>query len=139
VDHTIQPHRVNDHQKHTQTPHRHTKTIPEGRQSTYYVKKSEAMVPARSTPQRQFDENQTISSRHPIRRQNTTNLPRNDGRTPTSSLRFYADIYIITTYYLKNTFVTCTFSYVIYVQWWDPSMQSTLRTHLCKGLKMTHM
>jgi len=24
VDHTIEPHGVNDHQKHTRTPHRHT-------------------------------------------------------------------------------------------------------------------
>jgi len=29
VDSTIKPHGVNDHQKHTRTPHRHTKTIPE--------------------------------------------------------------------------------------------------------------
>ena len=60
--------------------------------------KSEATVPARSTPQHQFDKHQTISCRHPIRRQDTTKLPRNDGRTPMSSLRFYTDIYIITTY-----------------------------------------
>jgi len=52
---------------------------------------------------------------NPIRRQNTTKLHRNDGRTPMSSLRFYADTYIITTYYLNNTSVTCIFSYVIYV------------------------
>jgi hypothetical protein len=99
VDRTIQPHGVNDHQKHTQEPHRHTKTIPEGRPPTYYAKKSEVTVPTCSTPQRVFDEHQTISSRHPIRRQNTTKLPKNDGRTLMSSSRFYTDTYIITTYY----------------------------------------
>jgi len=76
---------------------------------------SEATVSARSTPQRQSDKNQTISSRHLIKRQNTTKLHRNDGRTLMSSLRFCADTYIITTYYLYNTSVTCVFSYVIYV------------------------
>jgi len=55
------------------------------------------------------------------------------------SLRFYADTYIITTYYLDDTSVTCIFSYVNYVAWWDPSMHSTLKTHLFKGLKMTRM
>jgi hypothetical protein len=139
VDHTTQPHGANDHQKHTRTPHRHTKTIPEGRPLTYYAKKSEATVPARSTRQRQFDEHQTIISRHPIRRRDTAKLPRNDGRTPMSSLRFYADTYIITTYYLNSTSVTCIFSYVIYVAWRNPSMHNTLRPHLRKGLKMTHM
>ena len=60
-------------------------------------------------------------------------LPRNNGRKPMSSLRFYVDTYIIMTYYLNNTFVTCIFSYVIYVAWRDPSMHSTLRTHLHKA------
>ena len=61
------------------------------------------------------DDDETISSRHPIKRQNTTKLHRNDGRTPVPSLRFYADTYIITTYYLNDTSVTCIFSYVNYV------------------------
>jgi len=82
-----------------QTFYYHAETIPKGRPPTYYAKKSEATVPPHSTPQRQFDEHQTISSRHPIRRQNTTKLTRNNGRTPMSSLRFYADTYIIMTYY----------------------------------------
>jgi hypothetical protein len=68
-------------------------------------KKSEATVPARSTRQRQFDEHQTISPRRPIPQQNTTKHPTNDGRTPMSSLRFYADTHIITTYRLNNTTV----------------------------------
>ena len=38
VDRAIQPHGVNDHQKHTRTPYRHTRTIPEGRPPTYYAK-----------------------------------------------------------------------------------------------------
>jgi len=95
-----------------QTFYYHTETIPEGKPPTYCAKKSEATVPARSTPQHQFDEHQTISSRYPIRRRNTTKLHRNDGRTPMSRLRFYADTYIITTYYLNST--SCFFSYVIY-------------------------
>ena len=36
-------------------------------------------------------------------------------RLHVSSLRFYADTYIITTYYLNNTSVTCIFTYVVYV------------------------
>ena len=76
---------------------------------------AEATVPTRSTPQSQFDEHQANRSRNPTRRQNTAKHPRNDGRTPMSSLRFYADTYIITTYFLNNTSLTCIFSYVIYV------------------------
>jgi hypothetical protein len=81
------------------------------RKTTHILrKKSGATVPARSTPQHQFDENQTIISRHSIKRQYTKKLHRNDGRTPMSSLRFYAVTYIITTYYLNNISVTCIFS-----------------------------
>jgi hypothetical protein len=66
------------------------------RKATHILReKSDATVPARSTPKRQFDKYQPTSSRHHIRRQNTTKLPRNDGRTPMSSLRFHPDIYII--------------------------------------------
>ena len=69
------------------------------RKATHIIsKKIRGDRPARSTRQRQFDKHQTISSRHPIKRQNTTKLHRKDGRTPMSSLRFYTDIYIITTY-----------------------------------------
>jgi hypothetical protein len=42
-------------------------------------------------------------------------------------------------YYLNNISETCNFHYVIYVAWRNPSMHSTLRTHLCKGPKMTCM
>jgi len=60
--------------------HPHTTRKNQRRQSPFAVHRNS-----------KFDEHQTISSRHPIRRQNTTKLPTNDGRTPMSSLRFYAD------------------------------------------------
>jgi hypothetical protein len=144
VDHNIQPHRLNGHQKHTRTYHCQTSksqlynivteqystlrlahapanytlqtfyyhTNYTRRKATHILReKLEATVPVRSTPQRQVDEHQTISSRHPLRRENTTKLPRNDGTPPMSILRFYADTYIITTH-LNNTSITCIFSYL---------------------------
>jgi len=56
-----------------------------------------------------------------------------------NNMSFYADTYIITTYYLNDKSVTCIFSYINHLACWDPSMHTTLRIHLCKGLKMTLM
>ena len=58
---------VDSNRLHVSTLHvGHIQTFTKMKATHILRKKSEATVPARSTPQHQFDENQTVSCRYPI-------------------------------------------------------------------------
>ena len=105
------------------------------RKATHILrKKSEAAVPARSTTQRQFDENQTISSRHPIKRQEHYKASQEQWKN--TNVRFkILRRYIITIYQLNNIFVQlCYLCSMVGSQ-----HAQQFKDSFFKGLKMTIM